>query len=506
MKILFQSALLMSCVLGSTLAQAQKPKKTVVPASTSNLPEFQMKLEQPATHVRFLAADEMLGRRTGEITNNVAARYIAEQYRSLGLKPAPGQTDYLQAVGLESVRPGTDGFLFFGTDTLKVKQNFIVLSGEPTTFANTPVVFAAYGNENDYQGLDVKGKIVVAQFGSADAKSPMEGFESIEKKSKLAAEHGALALIEILPPQLPWVTVANYFGKESVRVKPSDAGQNKLPHLWLGGPSAKGFNRDQVKQISGKTSAMAVKPLKAYNVAAILEGSDPTLKKEYVILSAHFDHVGTGKQGGGKYTEADSIFNGTRDNAMGTAAVLEAAQTLSKVKPKRSILFLNFTGEELGLLGSKYYAEHPLIPLKDCVYNLNNDGAGYNDTTLVTVIGLERTGTQTQIETAAKAFGLKVNADPAPEQGLFDRSDNVSFAAKGIPAPTFTPGFTKFDEALFKFYHQVADNPETISYPYLLKFCQTYAYAARLIANMPQRPQWVKGDKYEAAGQQLYSK
>ncbi|OZI09422.1 peptidase M28 [Siphonobacter sp. BAB-5385] len=499
MKVLIQAAL--CCVLGTTLVHAQKPKKA---SSSPTLPEFNLKVEEVGKHVRFLAADEMLGRRTGEITNNVAARYIAEQYRSLGLKPAG--SDYLQSVALEKVSPGNRGYLTYGADTLKVKQHFISFSGEPATFNNVPVVFAAYGTENDYQGLDVKGKIVVAQFGTADAKSPMQGFETAEQKTKWATDRGAVGLIEVLPPQLPWQTVANYFGREQVRVATESNKKSQIPHLWLGGAASKGFNRDQVKQLSGQTPSQDKKPIRSYNVAAVLEGTDPVLKNEYVILSAHFDHVGTGKNGGGNFTEADSIFNGTRDNAFGTAAVLEAASTLSKVKPKRSILFLNFTGEELGLLGSKYYAEHPLVPMKSCIYNLNCDGAGYNDTTLVTVIGLERTGTQAEFETAAKAFGLKVNADPAPEQGLFDRSDNVNFAAKGIPAPTIAPGFTKFDADLFKFYHQVTDNPDSISYPYLLKYCQTYAYVARLIANRATRPQWVKGDKYEAASQALYGK
>ena len=211
-----------------------------------------------------------------------------------------------------------------------------------------------------------------------------------------------------------------------------------------------------------------------------------------------------GKNGGGNFTEADSIFNGTRDNAFGTANILVAARALAEVRPKRSILVLGFTGEEMGLLGSKYYAEHPVVPLEKCVFNLNNDGAGYNDTTLVTTFGGVRTGALKELQTAAAAFGLKVNEDPAPEQNLFDRSDNVSFAAKGIPSPTWSPGFTAFDDRIFKYYHQVTDNPNTISYTYLKRFCQAYAHAARLIANNPARPQWTKGDKYEAAGQQLY--
>jgi Zn-dependent M28 family amino/carboxypeptidase len=237
-----------------------------------------------------------------------------------------------------------------------------------------------------------------------------------------------------------------------------------------------------------------------------LEGSDPVLKNEYIILSAHFDHVGTGKNGGATYTKEDSIFNGTRDNAFGCTAVLYAAKCLTQVKPKRSILFIGFTGEEIGLLGSSYYAENPLIPLKQCVFNLNCDGAGYNDVTMLTTIGLSRTDGKGDIETAAKAFGLKVMDDPAPEQNLFDRSDNMSFAAKGIPSPNFAPGFTAFNADIFKYYHKAEDNPETIDFGYLHKYCQSYAHAARLIANRKDQPKWIANDKYEKAYKALYGK
>jgi len=240
------------------------------------------------------------------------------------------------------------------------------------------------------------------------------------------------------------------------------------------------------------------------NVAGVIEGTDPKLKEEYIILSAHFDHVGVGKQGGPNYPATDSIFNGARDNAFGTVGLLTAAKALSQQHPKRSVLVLALTGEEVGLLGSRYYAENPLIPLKQTIFDLNIDGAGYNDTTIVSVIGLERTGAKAEIEAGAKAFGLGVFAEPAPEQGLFDRSDNVSFAAKGVPAPTFSPGFKSFDEAIGKYYHQAIDNPESIDFGYLTRFCQAFAHTARLIADRPTRPMWSAGDKYEAAAKELY--
>jgi Zn-dependent M28 family amino/carboxypeptidase len=186
--------------------------------------------------------------------------------------------------------------------------------------------------------------------------------------------------------------------------------------------------------------------------------------------------------------------------------MLTAAKTLSLKPAKRSVLFIGYTAEEVGLLGSRYYSEHPLVPLNQCVFNLNSDGAGYSDKTLVSVIGLDRTNCKAEIEAGCNAFGLSVFGDPAPEQGLFDRSDNVSLAAKGIPAPDFSPGFKSFDGEIAKYYHQATDNPESIDFDYLLKFCQSFAYSARLIANKSVRPYWTAGDKYEPAAKALYGK
>ena len=221
-------------------------------------------------------------------------------------------------------------------------------------------------------------------------------------------------------------------------------------------------------------------------------------------MTAHFDHVGVGQQGGGAYTAEDSIFNGARDNAFGTISLLAAARAFAEQPPRRSVIVLAVTGEELGLLGSKYYSENPLVPLEQTVFNFNTDGAGYNDTTAISLIGSDRTGIDQQVERAATAFGKRVISDPAPEQGLFDRSDNVSFAAKGVPALSFTPGFAAFDDDIMRYYHQVSDNPETINLQYLKEYCQIFTLAARLIADRDVVPFWTEGDKYEDAGKALY--
>ncbi|MDO1450166.1 M28 family peptidase [Rhodocytophaga aerolata] len=178
---------------------------------------------------------------------------------------------------------------------------------------------------------------------------------------------------------------------------------------------------------------------------------------------------------------------------------------MSKYPTKRSALFILFTGEEVGLLGSKWYVDHPLVPLDKMVFCLNSDNRGYTDTSLITVVGLGLTTADESLNQAAIPFGLKVIDDPAPEQNLFDRSDNLHFAQKGIPAPTISMGFTSFNEEIKKYYHQAADNPNTLDYEYLFKFFQAYVLAGRKIANDSKTPFWKPGDKYEAAGKKLYN-
>jgi hypothetical protein len=473
----------------------------------TKLPEFKLPKNEVESHLRFLGSDEMLGRRTGEITNNVAARYIAEQFRLAGLKPALGQKDFLQAIPFEFSKPTKKGEVIVGKDSLKWTKDYIMLSGKATKLENTPVVYLGYGwideKQNDYKDVDVNGKIVICQFGIPNSNEPFENITGSAKKAKFAADNGAVALIQVYNLTYPFAAIANFMGGEKLALASGE--KSDIPHIWISNTHSKSFTKESLTSLSLNVAEVSKKPVTSYNVVGVLEGSDPVLKNEYVVLSAHFDHVGYGKKNG-RVVENDTIFNGTRDNAIGTTAVLMAAKSLIAQKPKRSVVFIGYTGEEIGLLGSKYYSENPLVPLKNCVFNLNSDGAGYNDTTKVTIIGLSRTDAQTEIETAAKAFGLTAIDDPAPEQGLFDRSDNVSLAAKGIPAPDYAPGFTAFDKEISKFYHTSADNPDSVSFDYLTKFCQAYIYAARLIANRPTAPKWKSGDKYEKAAQQLYGK
>ncbi len=467
---------------------------------------------QVKSDLYFLASDFLKGRRTGSIGNDIAAEYIATQIQAAGFKPAPGMENYFQTINFETIIPPSEGALKLNNTEYQLGEDLLLITGAAADYKKATAVFAGHGLEADYQGLDVKGKVVFVQGGRPDDNSRQATFEAMTSKKQLAEKMGAVGLIEIYNMNRPWSYFQRYFGRKSMNLPndESDGSGDKIIYGWIQA------NRevDDLKQMQdGKkltvqlsSSGFKKEVNPSHNVVGILEGSDPELKNEYILLSAHFDHVGVGKQGGGTITETDSIFNGARDNGAGTVALLSAARALGQNPPKRSVLYLACTAEEIGLLGSRYFAEHPVVPLNQIVFNLNIDNGGYNDTSIITVVGFGRTGTDDLIRTASERYGLKTINDPSPGQGLFDRSDNVSFARKGIPALTFSLGFTDFDAEIMKYYHQVTDNPDNMDYDYLHKYVQSYARLARLVADDAKRPQWIKGDKYEEAGKALYNK
>jgi hypothetical protein len=459
-----------------------------------------------------LASDALQGRRTTEAGNDIAAAYLAANFEAYGLQTAPGLDNYYQSIPFEVVTPPSSAEFMIDETTYQQGKDLLILRGNiESTKAN--VVFANYGwvdeekGYDDYKGLNVKDKIVVVLPGSPESQDPFMIFQSMSYKQKLAEENGAIALIELYRLPFPWQFFRQFFNKENVMMV-DEENQSNLVYGWI---KEKEGNGEIAKLQEGKKLKAGInsagyikKEESSQNVIGIIEGTDPVLKEEYVLLTAHYDHVGTGVNGGGAFSEKDSIFNGARDNGMGTVALLAAARSLAEQPVKRSVIVLAVTGEEMGLLGSQFYAEHPIIPLNKTIFNLNTDGAGYNDISYVSIVGYGRTGTDDIMDASANIFGLDVFPNPAPEQNLYDRSDNVSFAQKGVPAVCFSPGTTGFDDTIAKYYHQVTDNPDTIDYAYLHKFCQSFARAARLIGDDDKRPIWVEGDKYEEAGNALY--
>lgn len=480
--------------------------------STTELVQ-QAELEQ---HVRFLASDELRGRYTGSVGNRTAARYIAEYLRAQGCQPVEGMTDYFQEIPFQSVRPPETATFKVGDKAYKYGEDFFLSNGPAATLEGA-AVFAehAWVDEEEgidhFAGLDVKGKLVFAWSGKPGSRDPQEAFAASKIKRRLAAERGALGLVEVYRLPFPWKFLLNYLNKESLSIAdPDDAVSEGLVYGMLNEKSDAPFEAMKAGNktlVSLTSSGVLRSKMHSSNVAAVLEGSDPVLKNEYMVVTAHYDHVGVAEQGGGRaYGKRDSIFNGARDNAIGVASMMLTAKVMAVNRPKRSVLFLALTAEEQGLIGSSYFVKYPLLPLDQIVFNFNTDGAGYNDTTLVAVMGYDRTGIAPLIDQGSSKFGLKVIADPAPEQGLFDRSDNVSFARKGIPALSYSPGFAAFDDALMKNYHQVSDEAGTLDFGYLLKYSRSFIETARMIADDEKRPFWVSGDKYESAGKALYKK
>ncbi|TVP44645.1 MAG: M28 family peptidase [Mongoliibacter sp.] len=475
-------------------AQAQDEKERI---------ENSFDEKEAISSFRFLASDELMGRDPIRPEIDAASRYIAEQFWKYGTKELEGADGYYQKIPFRLSGPPQSGTLRLGEQTFTQGDDILVLDGEDFTGSHEIIVLG-YGLENDYEGKDVKGKIVVTNIGEPGKLGPADLFSGGRKKLALAKERGALGLIEIFNvPTLPWQMATNFLNRAQLTID-TNPDEQSIPYLWLKDPKnilinaiGKGEYTNAEIKILGKVNRSII----GKNVVAFIEGTDPILKDEFVMLSAHYDHIGVGKPN----AEGDSIYNGARDNAVGTVAIMKAAKYFAEHPPKRSIIFCAWTAEEKGLLGSAYFADNPLVPLNQVIYNLNIDNGGYNDTSIITVIGFGRTSVDPLIAEATEVFGLKTIADPSPEQGLYDRSDNVNFARKGIPSPTFSLGFTAFDDEITRHYHQPSDEVDNFDLEYAVKYWKSYILTAEKIANHPERPQWKEGDKYEQAAKELYS-
>ncbi|WP_422008339.1 M28 family peptidase [Roseivirga pacifica] len=457
-------------------------------------------------HIYYLASDEMRGRDTGSPEILKAADYLADQLQSYGAKQVPGADGFFQKVPLRKKTPATAGAFSYGGRDFELNKDFIVVDGESGNF-NGEVVYLEYGLESDYENAEVAGKFVFAKVGDGENTDRRAILQLSREKYELAREKGAAGLVEFYSvPSLPWDNLGRMFNRVGITLDQSANAFSTdpiIPHLWLkdmDNANQRFMMTRSIKRAELSIEGMTNELTGDKNVLAMVEGTDPELKKEFIMFSAHYDHVGVGAPN----AEGDSIFNGTRDNAIGTVTVLSAAENIAKYPMKRSALFVLYTAEEKGLLGSRYMANNPIIPNNEIVFCWNSDNGGYNDTSISTIVGLERTTAAPFIKEANTAFGLTAIDDPAGEQGLFDRSDNVNFARKGIPAPTYSLGFTAFDEEIMKYYHKQADNPNSVDYDYLEKFFKSYVFASRLIGNAPERPFWVEGDKYYEVGKELY--
>ncbi|MDF9800331.1 hypothetical protein OKW21_005594 [Catalinimonas alkaloidigena] len=491
MHIIYKVLLIAGLLFSFLLAKAQEDQ------ITSSIHKSEVE-----ANIRFLASDELKGRDTGSPELDIAARFIAAQMESYGVKQVEGADGYFQSVHLLRQEPAKEAGLSYGNQSLSLMEDLLVLQGKNGELSGE-TIYLNFGTEEDFEGKDITGKIVVVKAGLPGVSSSTGFIGDGQEKLKRVQENGGKGMIELYKSnQIPWNLLVRYMNAERLTLSEGSAEDRAMPYLLVNDPEnihvnafASGSTEVDM-QISGKVDEEII----SQNVVGMVEGSDPQLKDKYVLLSAHYDHVGVAE---GKNLE-DSIYNGARDNGIGVASIISAAKYFGQQPPKRSVLFLAVTAEEKGLLGSQWYVEHPLIPMHQVVFNLNTDGAGYNDTTVVTAIGLGRTSTDAQIQAAAEAVGLEAIPDPVPEQNLFDRSDNVNFAKLGVPAVTLAPGITAFDAEIMKYYHQLADEADSMNFDYVEKVCEAFVIAADKIANAEQNPFWKEGDKYESAGKALY--
>ena len=485
------------------------------------------------SHVKFLADDALEGRDTGSEGHRKAAAYVAAEFEKAGLKPG-GVGGYLQPVKFRSRRIVEEK-----SSLALIRQGIAepVILGDEATFnmrvdpaprVEAPLVFVGYGltvpelKYDDLAGLDLKGKIVLLLSGGpSNIPGPLLAHYQSARWSTLKAA-GAIGVITITNPKgmdIPWersmlsrfqpaLTLADPALDETagqalaVTVNPARAekfffgsGRSFVDILALSNDS-KPLPRFVLPTSVRATVTVATSDIESQNVAGILPGTDARLKSEFVVLSAHLDHVGVGRPING-----DTISNGAMDNASGIATLIETAMTIKDTNKtfKRSVVFLAVTAEEKGLLGSRYYANHPTVPAAAMVANLNTDMfLPLFPLKSVIVQGLEESNLATELRQVATPLGLKVLSDPEPERNAFTRSDQYSFIKRGVPALSLKVGFDRGSpehDLVKKWrterYHAPSDDlSQPIDLQAAADFNRLYLRVVEAVANRPTRPQW----------------
>jgi len=422
-----------------------------------------------------------------------------------------------------------------------------------TTVAGSDVVFVGYGvvapesGWDDYKGVDVRGKTVVMLINDPAVPDPadpsrldpamfqgraMTYYGRWTYKYEIASEKGAAACLivhEAEPAGYPYPVVVGSWGRENFDLfTPGGNAGRVAVEAWLSIEKAKaifaaaGRDFDTLKAAAARKDFRpvplgaradfqvdsAIRRVNSRNVVARLEGSDPKLKEETVVYTAHWDHVGRDPE-----LKGDQIFNGAADNASGTAALLEIARgfTLLKVPPERSILFLAVTAEEKGLLGTRHYAEHPLYPLARTLADINMDVINlWGRTRDIVSIGLGNTTLDDLLAGSAKAQGRTVSGDPEPEKGMFYRSDHFEFARQGVPALNAKagidyvdkpPGYGRIrrDEYTQKDYHKVTDEVKPDwDLAGAVQDMQLLLDVGHRVARAKDYPEWKPGTEFRA--------
>jgi len=465
-------------------------------------------------HVKYLSRDDMKGRASGSPELEKAADYIASEFRKLGLRPMGDDKTFFQKFQLTTgARPGAANELHINGTKLKVNEDFV-----PIVFSNSakfdgPLVFAGYGitapemHYDDYRGVDAKGKVVVVlrhEPQESDAKSPFNGTDSTRHASFInkavnARQHGAVGIVfltdlnhndEQVGPATrteatddlgipafhakrdPFVRLFNAAGKDLTAI------QKKIDEDL----EAQSFELPDARVHISSDIVRTRRTVR--NVVAGITGSDPNLQNEWVIIGAHYDHLGLGDRSSLAPSQVGQIHRGADDNASGTSGVLEIARLAAKNKDgfKRSLLFMTFAGEELGLLGSNYFVNYPTIPLKNVMGMINMDMIGRvsNDRLYVGGVGTSPRF-KPWLEDSNKLVGLQLDYSDSGYGG----SDHMSFNAKKIPVLFFFSG-------LHTDYHKPSDTYDKINAPGAIKVLSLVYLMADKMAAEPARLEYVE--------------
>ncbi|MFC0444398.1 M28 family metallopeptidase [Pseudidiomarina halophila] len=528
------AAALLSTGLFACADQAVPPAHAAVSADAKNL----------QAHLEFLASDALEGRDTGSRGHEIAAQYIAAKFKALGLQPAGDDGTYYQRIKFRrsSLKEGSASFVVdTGSEQVELEFGKEFLTG-PSAYAEqsevtAPVVFVGYGlvseefGLNDYANVDVDGKVVMMLSGRPAELPSEEGAHLNSSKTRFAAERGAVGVITLHTPAReevrPFKVSAMYQRAPSVtwlspEGEPNVAYKNIVGGAYIDYQAAEplfanaAISLDEIfaqleKEEQPKpfelgvsvtmTRASEHEEISSPNVAAILPGSDPELKNEYVLYTAHSDHIGMTQD----LSQDDHINNGAMDNASGVSVLLETARMFVEAEepPKRSIIFLSVTAEERGLLGADYFAHFPTVPLQQIVANVNLDmPVLLYDFADVIAFGSTHSTLGESVAEAAGQYGIELSEDPMPEQAIFTRSDHYPFVKKGVPAVFLMTGFTAkgedenggeiWGQFFAEHYHRPSDQPSLpINYEAGVVFTNINYEIGKTIANDAERPRWL---------------
>lgn len=499
-------------------------------------------------HISYLGSDELMGRTTGSIGARLASIYIAEYLKSSSIEPFGFENSYFQYIPMHGSIPLTDSQLLIRTDEdsleLKLFDDYLLFkSGAQTYIPNpVPLVFVGFGiiapeyDYNDYLNVDVKGKIVVYLSGEPEFDDPeyfagnnLTVYSYPESKQRIAIAEGAIGSIMIGYPGDPkysdWNRLKEEFSFEEVTLAYRVTGHlslllhsKQILHIFKSSPISFEESIEQIKKHQFKSFPLGLRvSFKGHfrerefvdrNVVGLINGSDPELCDTYLILSAHYDHLGVGKS-----IHRDSIYNGVVDNALGVSALLEISRLIrtADLPPRRSVIVIFLTGEEKGLLGSQYYVDHPLVPLYRTVVNVNIDGVAifdrFND---IVGVGAKFSTLYEILEAVARVNGLHLSEIPPQFADFesFSRSDQIAFAKGGIPSilisdglnyKTLSPaeGLKKWINWAEQIYHTPFDDLfQPLNYQAIEQYVQfLYDFCHRL-SRMEQQPQWKSGVPY----------